>query len=292
MSDTLRYSIDAIYHPTDFTLASRTAFEHALRIAIANRSSLDIIHSGGDTGDQPVWQDYPEVRKTLVRWGYLTENSRPEDIETELGISVRKVQVDGTDPSEGVAAFLSDKQSGLLVLATEARMGLPRWLRPSVSGGIAQRAMPDSLARDSAIAALFVPSGVAGFVSSETGEIDLDRILVPVAKQPDPQSAIDTTAALLHSLSAEPLWVEALHIGEEGDGPRLFPPAGLEECFMRATRPGNPVDEIVGAAGRGDSDLIVMATAGRQGFLDALRGSTAEQVVRRAPCPVLAVPAD
>jgi nucleotide-binding universal stress UspA family protein len=34
-----------------------------------------------------------------------------------------------------------------------------------------------------------------------------------------------------------------------------------------------------------------MATAGRDGFLDALRGSTTEQVVREAPCPVLALPA-
>jgi nucleotide-binding universal stress UspA family protein len=39
-----------------------------------------------------------------------------------------------------------------------------------------------------------------------------------------------------------------------------------------------------------DADLIVMATAGHQGALDALRGSTTERVVRQATCPVLAVP--
>jgi len=32
-----------------------------------------------------------------------------------------------------------------------------------------------------------------------------------------------------------------------------------------------------------------MPTAGHQGFLDALRGSTTEQVLRKAPCPVLAI---
>jgi nucleotide-binding universal stress UspA family protein len=40
-----------------------------------------------------------------------------------------------------------------------------------------------------------------------------------------------------------------------------------------------------------DADLIAMATQGRDGFMDALRGSTTEQVLRATRCPVLAVPA-
>jgi nucleotide-binding universal stress UspA family protein len=51
------------------------------------------------------------------------------------------------------------------------------------------------------------------------------------------------------------------------------------------------VDEIVAAADTWAADLIVMATAGHSGVLDALRGSTTERVLRRARCPVLAVPA-
>jgi nucleotide-binding universal stress UspA family protein len=39
-----------------------------------------------------------------------------------------------------------------------------------------------------------------------------------------------------------------------------------------------------------DSDLIVMATEGEQGMIDAMRGSVTERVVRGAPCSVLAVP--
>jgi nucleotide-binding universal stress UspA family protein len=33
-----------------------------------------------------------------------------------------------------------------------------------------------------------------------------------------------------------------------------------------------------------------MPTRGREGILDALRGSVTEQVLRRAECPLLAVP--
>jgi nucleotide-binding universal stress UspA family protein len=39
------------------------------------------------------------------------------------------------------------------------------------------------------------------------------------------------------------------------------------------------------------ANLIAMPTAGHHGFLDAVRGSTTERVLRHAPCPVLAVPA-
>jgi hypothetical protein len=40
------------------------------------------------------------------------------------------------------------------------------------------------------------------------------------------------------------------------------------------------------------TNLIVMATDGRNGFLDALRGSHSERVLRRTPCPLLAIPAE
>jgi nucleotide-binding universal stress UspA family protein len=54
---------------------------------------------------------------------------------------------------------------------------------------------------------------------------------------------------------------------------------------------GDPVSQILGAAGQLEADLIVMPTQGHDGILDMLRGSTTEQVLRMANCPVLAVPA-
>jgi nucleotide-binding universal stress UspA family protein len=50
---------------------------------------------------------------------------------------------------------------------------------------------------------------------------------------------------------------------------------------------GNAVDEVIGYAREVNADLIVMATHGRSGVSHMLMGSTAEQVVRKAPCPVL-----
>ena len=52
---------------------------------------------------------------------------------------------------------------------------------------------------------------------------------------------------------------------------------------------GKPFDEIVKSAKTFNVDLVIIATRGRAGKRRALPGSTAERVVRYAPCPVLVV---
>ncbi len=52
---------------------------------------------------------------------------------------------------------------------------------------------------------------------------------------------------------------------------------------------GAPYEEIASAAKILNADWIVIATHGYTGFRHALLGSTAERVVRHAPCPVLIV---
>lgn len=52
---------------------------------------------------------------------------------------------------------------------------------------------------------------------------------------------------------------------------------------------GIPYEEISKLAAEQKVDLIVLGTHGRRGIDRMLFGSTAEQVVRNAPCPVLSV---
>ena len=52
---------------------------------------------------------------------------------------------------------------------------------------------------------------------------------------------------------------------------------------------GIPSEEVVTAARAEDSDLIVVGTRGKTGLAHVLLGSTAERVIRGAPCPVLTV---
>lgn len=54
---------------------------------------------------------------------------------------------------------------------------------------------------------------------------------------------------------------------------------------------GKAAEEIVRAARERRIDLVVIATHGRGALRHALIGSTAEKVVRTAPCPVLTIKA-
>jgi nucleotide-binding universal stress UspA family protein len=57
-------------------------------------------------------------------------------------------------------------------------------------------------------------------------------------------------------------------------------------------RTGDVVSTILEVAAEEKANLIAMPTGGHHGFLDAMRGSITERVLRHAPCPVFAVPAD
>jgi universal stress protein A len=61
-----------------------------------------------------------------------------------------------------------------------------------------------------------------------------------------------------------------------------FPSAVLIRC-------GRPYEEIVKAASDLNSDLIVISTHGQMGLRKVELGSTAERVIRHAPCPVLVI---
>jgi nucleotide-binding universal stress UspA family protein len=62
---------------------------------------------------------------------------------------------------------------------------------------------------------------------------------------------------------------------------------GIDVSTRIAT--GLPSEEIIAAARGEESDLIVLGTRGKSGLAHVLLGSTAERVIRMAPCPVFAV---
>ena len=57
-----------------------------------------------------------------------------------------------------------------------------------------------------------------------------------------------------------------------------------ENCHVFA---GRPSEEIRGVASKIHADLVALATHGESGVRDVVLGSTAEHVIRCAPCPVL-----
>ena len=60
-------------------------------------------------------------------------------------------------------------------------------------------------------------------------------------------------------------------------------------AFTTAVVTGVPYEEIIRVAAEQESSLIIIGTHGRTGLDHLIFGSTAERVVRSAPCPVMTI---
>jgi nucleotide-binding universal stress UspA family protein len=72
--------------------------------------------------------------------------------------------------------------------------------------------------------------------------------------------------------------------------PSLNLPKDTNWTWTRMVKVGEPADVILQTSIELCTDLIIMTSGGPDGFLDALRGTTSERVVRKAHCPVANLP--
>jgi len=270
--------ISHVFHPTDFSKEGELAFAHALRIAVLARAELTLFHVERD-GEDVHWSDFPHVRQTLERWGMLAPGSRRDDV-VALGMDVEKIRAPAGDPVKSILGYLREDPAELIVLASHAATGFERLSAGAVAAPVARRARS---------ATLFLPAGVRGFVSLADGSVSLQRVLVPIDSAPDPQSAVSLALRLARALGATPQ-LTLLHVGPSAQQPRVHVAHDMRERVERRSVEGGVVETIGGLARELDADLVVMTTRGRHGFLDALRGSTTERVLRHAGCALLAIP--
>jgi nucleotide-binding universal stress UspA family protein len=272
--------INTIFHPTDLSEASFVAFVHALKIALLAQSELTILHASNTAGDQVSWKDFPGVRQTLERWGVLPKGS-PGRAVAELGMQVEKITGRGGKPLKAVTNYLQENPAQLVVLSSQGREGIPRFLKPSFA---------EPIARKTRAMTLFVPSHTSGFVDGDTGRVTLDRILIPFNHRPRPRPAIELARSLVRALDDDGGVFDLLHVGERGKAPAVDIPDEIGWTSEKHYESGDVVDAILRIAEKNHAELIVMTTTGRDGILDRLRGTMTEQVVRGANCPVLAIP--
>jgi len=269
--------IGTIFHPSDFSDSSRVAFEHALKLAVLLKAELRIMHVTGDGGVD--WTEFPQVRETLIRWKLLPAGS-PRVSVGRLGIHVEKIVAHNPDPVGACTAELERNPADLLVLATHQHAGRMAWLGKSVA---------EPVARAARTMTLFIPYDSKGFVDSADGSFHLKSILIPVAKDPSPTGAINAVKTLTRFVRDVDGTVTMLHVGG-GDAYLHDKPDERGWSWDQLTEEGSAAETILWNAAQMKSDLIVMTTKGRHGFLDLLRGTTTERVLRGAGCPVLAVP--
>ncbi len=216
----------------------------------------------------------------LAQWGLIDENETAATVAVKLGMRVVNITLDAHTPQDGILHFLDQTPSNLVVLATHGRDGLDHWLNGSIA---------ESVFRQSRVPTLFIRAGSRGFVRQVSGDLTLRRVLVPVDHWPAPGPAIDSVRRLCRLLkTGRDVAIDLLHVGSRA--PTIQDTAVTGHSLPVIIRYGNVVRSILDAAFEFDVDLIAMPTAGHQGVLDALRGSTTERVVRHAPCPIYAVP--
>ncbi len=274
--------IKSILHPTDFSPASEKAFAHALAIALLRQTEFTILNVGNNKSDGSEWKQFPAVRKTLERWGLLEKDSPQSAVFDQLGVSVIKTTTVGTNKTSAILKYLDSNPIDLAVLATEGREGLPRWIN---------RSKAEAIAQVSNTITLFVPEEGKSFIHLEDGDISLKCILVPIDRQPSPNAAIIYATRAAQTLGVDTIVeIILLHVGTDDTVLDLDLPENSAWKFKKEVRQGEPVEEIINAANQFSADAIFMATAGHEGILDAMRGSITEQIVRKAPCPLAAIP--
>ncbi len=273
--------LETIFHPSDFTETSHLAFCHALKLAVAAGAELKIVHVT-EKGHKTHFHDFPSVRGLLEAWELLPQGSRHHDV-AKLGIDVEKAILHDDDPLAAISEFLKDSPSSLVVMAAH-RAGKPRWF------GHDSKAEP--IAREAAATTLFIPDGVTGFVDPRTGQVNLKNVLVPIALQPRATTAVRSLQQLLVMLDSAEANIHLLHVGSQASLPAVAKDLSDQFRFQVHVQEGDVVTTILDASRQLETDLVVMATAGHHGFMDAIRGSTTEQVMRQLSRPLWAVTSD
>lgn len=105
---------------------------------------------------------------------------------------------------------------------------------------------------------------------------------------------MDAELVILHVEEPAPVYIGDLYYGMPEPNTEALKkmldevvPMDLTTTCSHLYVKGDPAAEILRVADQVHADLIVMGTHGRTGFKRALFGSVAEQVLRRAKCPVM-----
>jgi len=251
-------------------------FVHALCLATAAEGELEIVD---------VRKGHPDrsdlgVRRTFEHWRMLPAGSQRHDVEN-LGLKVKKIVKPGHARHE-IAKRLAKHPHDILVIGTEARVGIAHLFGLDLA---------EYLANSQRQTTLYVPKNAKPFANPETGEVTLNKIVVPVAEDPAAEPSFDLVRRLQSFLPDQPMEVVGIHAGD------IFPyvsPSALEGLSYRETMvdaEDSVAHAIALAAFQEKADLIVMSTNGRDTISQRIMGSVTEQVLRKAPCPVLAVAA-
>jgi nucleotide-binding universal stress UspA family protein len=209
-------------------------------------------------------------------------------------------------PSTEICAAAHKLNADLIVIATHGRTGL----KHLTLGSTAEKTV-----RHAPCPVLVVREATRGPIKTATEGIVIEKILVPVdfsecAREGAKYASVFATRVgadllLMHvayprnytasdPTVVPPEWpqlVETARLLAEDNLEKIvnfLPLVGISAETVVAI--GTPIEKLVEETARPDVDMVITSTHGFTGLRHVLLGSTAEQLVRLAHCPVLVVP--
>jgi nucleotide-binding universal stress UspA family protein len=240
-------------------------------------------------------EDSKMVKRARVRLKTLARR------ETQGDLNLTPVLRSGNS-YYGIITTARERQADLIVIATHGYTGVKRVLLGNTTERVVRHA----------------PCQVLTVPVRKTPErlkmrrLELKKILVPIDFSKTSETALpwaalfavefDAAIILLHVVETFPTdymlgrelmneTITPLMKQRESELQHMAEDLG-KSTGMKASavvRHGKPFKEICGAAQKLGADLITMTSRGLTGFKHVWLGSTAERVVRHAPCPVLTV---
>jgi len=262
-----------IVHPLSDSPDAPKAFAHALSLALDSSGELEII----DVRGLLKRHTSPGVRETLERWGRLPQNSSKSSV-AELGLKVRKIVGHGFIRSI-IKKRLHKRTYDILVCNANQKSG---------SGKLFGNRLSDFLVRRLHQTTLYIPEGCHSFIDANTGKAMLKNIVIPVPPAADSiEPVFKMLSKIMEITRTESPEVFGVHCGSS------FPsiPESNKSAFSwnEFLKNDSPAVAITDIAREKKADLIIMSTNGRDSISQKIMGSITEQVLKKSPCPILAV---
>ena len=293
--------------PVDFSDASTHAIEQATAIAGWFKARITALHVVS-----PIFMSSPVVPKPgggsipeseLERLG--TETGARFGGATSAGIGLG-VFVDVGQPASRILERAASLPADVLVMGTHGTSGFEHL----VLGSVTERVL-----RKASCPVLTVPPHARA-----TSRLPFERVLCAVDFSESSLTALQYAFSLARESGAALTMIHALEWPWEEPPPVMFedlppeqaaalieyrrycekgararleslipPPKGASPPLVVQVRNGKSYVQILGVAEEERSDLIVVGVRGRSQLNMTLFGSTTNQVVRRATCPVLTI---
>jgi hypothetical protein len=303
-------AIGSILIPMNSVESGGAALAHALRIAVASKSCLRVLHldqSPLEAAQSPLIESF---RRMQEHWGMQSVMGADTGTAIE-SVRVDSMQIDSVQSSDAnslqfkvlefsknshdqvpscLDEYRKHHSTDMIVLDAEAQDG---WM------GHLLKLNQFANSRSTIPATLFVPNKASCFVSPSSGVIRLTKILIPCISDPHPINALILVSRLVECLEQRRGSFTLLYVGSPDTTPNINPPRVDGWTWVIKTMPGSPAEKILQQAECMEADLIVLTIVRMDGSDSTSDSSCPDssclgpiplEVVRRSRCPTLLVP--